>query len=117
MGKGDNDPFLCGPLKKNKGDAAKSKGPPYNSRNPATVKLVTKALQWRKIGKQGERRKGRGAVNLRIASPAGNSECYSFMSYTVLIALNIFMLQRERNDNVKRRFDKGLCAKNLKSAI
>ncbi|GBP55517.1 hypothetical protein EVAR_36240_1 [Eumeta japonica] len=47
------------------------------------VKLVTKASQWRKIGTRRSRRKGRGALNLRIASFARNSEQQSFVRCTV----------------------------------
>ncbi|GBP26699.1 hypothetical protein EVAR_23470_1 [Eumeta japonica] len=43
-----------------------------NSRNSTSVKLVTKASQWRKIGIRGRRRKGRGALSLRTRSLAGN---------------------------------------------
>ncbi|GBP84099.1 hypothetical protein EVAR_63237_1 [Eumeta japonica] len=46
----------------------------YNAQNSAAVKLVRKASQCRNIGTQGRRRNGRGALNLRIASSAGNSE-------------------------------------------
>ncbi|GBP15707.1 hypothetical protein EVAR_93902_1 [Eumeta japonica] len=51
----------------------------YNARNSAVVKLVTKASQWRKIGTRGRRSKGRGALNLRITSFAGNAERQSFV--------------------------------------
>ncbi|GBP63581.1 Leucine-rich repeat flightless-interacting protein 2 [Eumeta japonica] len=54
----------------------------YNARNSAAAKLVTKALQWRKKGKRGGRRWGRGALNLRIASFASNSERQSFVRCT-----------------------------------
>ncbi|GBP19306.1 hypothetical protein EVAR_79906_1 [Eumeta japonica] len=39
-------------------------------------------LQWRKIGKRGRRRKGRGALNLCIMSFVGNSERQSFVRCT-----------------------------------
>ncbi|GBP22383.1 hypothetical protein EVAR_11899_1 [Eumeta japonica] len=49
----------------------------------AAVKLVTKQSQWRKIEMR-ERRKGRGTLNLRSASFAGNSERQSFMGCAYL---------------------------------
>ncbi|GBP88760.1 MAP kinase-activated protein kinase 2 [Eumeta japonica] len=54
----------------------------YNARNSAAVKLITKATQWRKIGMRGRRRKGRGALNLRVASFTGNPQ-ESFVRCTV----------------------------------
>ncbi|GBP49761.1 hypothetical protein EVAR_81380_1 [Eumeta japonica] len=53
----------------------------YNARNFAAVKLVTKASQWREIGTR--RRRGRGVIQLRITSFAGNSERQSFVRCTV----------------------------------
>ncbi|GBP18910.1 hypothetical protein EVAR_20442_1 [Eumeta japonica] len=55
----------------------------YNPQNSTSVKFVPKASQWRKIGSRVRRRKGRGALNLRIASFAGNSERRSFVRCTV----------------------------------
>ncbi|GBP59476.1 Rhodopsin [Eumeta japonica] len=46
----------------------------YNARNSADMKLVIKVPQWRKIGMRERRRNDRGALNLRVASFAGNSE-------------------------------------------
>ncbi|GBP63923.1 hypothetical protein EVAR_40174_1 [Eumeta japonica] len=51
----------------------------YNARNCAAVKLVTKASQCRKTSKLGKRRKGRGVLDPRITSYAGNSERQSFV--------------------------------------
>ncbi|GBP56512.1 hypothetical protein EVAR_42705_1 [Eumeta japonica] len=52
----------------------------YNARNSTVVKLITKALQWRKIGTRGRRRKDQGALNLRNAPFAGNPE-WQFLTY------------------------------------
>ncbi|GBP65254.1 hypothetical protein EVAR_37102_1 [Eumeta japonica] len=41
-------------------------GVQYKARNYATVKFITKASQWRKIGTWRRRRKGRGAQYLRV---------------------------------------------------
>ncbi|GBP03289.1 hypothetical protein EVAR_69230_1 [Eumeta japonica] len=49
----------------------------------ASVKLVRKATQWRKMGRKRRRRQGRGALDLSIASLAGNSERQSFVRCTV----------------------------------
>ncbi|GBP62646.1 hypothetical protein EVAR_51892_1 [Eumeta japonica] len=48
----------------------------YNARNSTAVKLVMRASQWRKIGTC-RRRKGRRALNLRIASFSKNLSSYS----------------------------------------
>ncbi|GBP27287.1 hypothetical protein EVAR_77301_1 [Eumeta japonica] len=45
----------------------------------AAAKLVTKASQWHKIGRRRRRRKGRGTLNLRITSFAGNPDWQSFV--------------------------------------
>ncbi|GBP05488.1 hypothetical protein EVAR_3002_1 [Eumeta japonica] len=47
------------------------------------MKLVTKASQWRKIGKRGRRRKSGEALNVRITSIAGISERQSLVRYTI----------------------------------
>ncbi|GBP91288.1 hypothetical protein EVAR_96488_1 [Eumeta japonica] len=52
--------------------------------NSAAVKSVTKASQWRKLGTRG-RRKDRGALYLRIASFAGNSERQSLKPRTAAV--------------------------------
>ncbi|GBP50401.1 hypothetical protein EVAR_30109_1 [Eumeta japonica] len=54
-----------------------------NHTSTATLKLVTKASQWPKIGTLMRRRKAWRALNLRIASFAGNSERQSFVLCTV----------------------------------
>ncbi|GBP94518.1 hypothetical protein EVAR_6194_1 [Eumeta japonica] len=59
----------------------------YNARNSAAVELITNASQLRKIGARERRRKGRGALNLLIASLAGNSERQSFVRCTVYARL------------------------------
>ncbi|GBP06398.1 hypothetical protein EVAR_4549_1 [Eumeta japonica] len=51
----------------------------------AAVKLVTKAPQWRKVETTGRTRKGRIALDLLIASFAGNSERQSFVRCIVPI--------------------------------
>ncbi|GBP27662.1 hypothetical protein EVAR_12706_1 [Eumeta japonica] len=51
----------------------------YDARNPAAVKLVTIASQWRKMGMRATRIKGRGESNSRITSFAGNTEQQSFV--------------------------------------
>ncbi|GBP83860.1 hypothetical protein EVAR_64125_1 [Eumeta japonica] len=54
-----------------------------NARKCATVTLFTKVSQRRKIGTRGRRRKGRGLLNLRIRSFAGNSKRQSFAALDV----------------------------------
>ncbi|GBP15762.1 hypothetical protein EVAR_93944_1 [Eumeta japonica] len=62
-----------------------------NAQNSAAVKLIIKASQWRKIGTPGRRRRGRGALYLRIASFADTSEGQSFVPYTVSIHTLFFI--------------------------
>ncbi|GBP04868.1 hypothetical protein EVAR_3766_1 [Eumeta japonica] len=57
----------------------------YNVRNFAAVKLVTKASQWRTIGVRERRRKGRGALYLRIASFAGKFRAAEFRGSSPLL--------------------------------
>ncbi|GBP47428.1 hypothetical protein EVAR_85020_1 [Eumeta japonica] len=56
----------------------------YDARNSAAAKLVTKALEWCEIRTR-RGRKCRGALNLRIASFAGNSERQSFVRRNVRV--------------------------------
>ncbi|GBP77159.1 hypothetical protein EVAR_38738_1 [Eumeta japonica] len=65
----------------------------YNARNSTAVKLVTKASQWRKIVKRDRRRKGQGALNLRIASFLSNQS--GRVSCIVLYVLNSILRQVE----------------------
>ncbi|GBP28779.1 hypothetical protein EVAR_19821_1 [Eumeta japonica] len=65
----------------------------YNARYSAAVKLVTIASQCRKIGTRVRKRKGGGALNLRIASFAGNSEWQSSKVLSCLILTNEFLSQ------------------------
>ncbi|GBP56050.1 hypothetical protein EVAR_43812_1 [Eumeta japonica] len=51
----------------------------YNTLKSAAVKLDTKASQWRKVCTRRRRKKGRGELNPRITSFAGNSERRSFV--------------------------------------
>ncbi|GBP80166.1 hypothetical protein EVAR_97360_1 [Eumeta japonica] len=60
----------------------------YNAQNSAAVKIVTKASQWRKIGRGGRRRKSRGVLNLRITSFVSNSDRQSLVRYTICGNLN-----------------------------
>ncbi|GBP17936.1 Apolipoprotein D [Eumeta japonica] len=57
----------------------------YKARNFATVNLVTKVSQWRKTGMRGRRRMGRGALKLRIALFAGNTERQGFVRCIVQV--------------------------------
>ncbi|GBP36977.1 hypothetical protein EVAR_96970_1 [Eumeta japonica] len=71
------------------------RGVQYNARKSVAVKLVTKALQWRKIQTPGRRSKSRRALNLRVASFAGNSEWQSFVRCTVAAGVwRVIRLQR-----------------------
>ncbi|GBP14209.1 hypothetical protein EVAR_7637_1 [Eumeta japonica] len=56
-----------------------------------------KASQWRKIGTQGRKKKGRGELNLRTASFASNSERQSFVHYTVHMCTALSILQGRLN--------------------
>ncbi|GBO99090.1 hypothetical protein EVAR_7051_1 [Eumeta japonica] len=69
-------------------------------RNFAAVKLVTNMSQWRKIVTRTGRRKGRGALNLRIASFLNNSERQSFIRCTLNPDVNAF--QRKFVNEVRR---------------
>ncbi|GBP21396.1 hypothetical protein EVAR_11997_1 [Eumeta japonica] len=56
---------------------------------PFSSTADSKTSQRHKMGKRSRRRTGRGALNLRIASFAGNSERQSFMRCTVKNASTI----------------------------
>ncbi|GBP31940.1 hypothetical protein EVAR_18479_1 [Eumeta japonica] len=72
----------------------------YKVRNSAAVKLATKASQWRKIGTRKGRKKGRGALYLRIASFTGNSERESFVRCTVRFEWQPAHLEKSHGENL-----------------
>ncbi|GBP13362.1 hypothetical protein EVAR_8273_1 [Eumeta japonica] len=74
----------------------------HSVRNSAAVKLVTKSSQWHKIDTRGTRRKGREALNLRIASFAGERyEQSSFENRELEFIDAILLLGTSPNNKVQ----------------